>query len=77
MIAENLRKGGIVMANFNTISALIRVTDEDNKVVCSLSGVNPAVQPAIAAGFVSAIETLYNKGECTARLNITSDIARA
>jgi len=64
------------MANFVTVSAGIRLTNEEGKSVCSIARVSPAVTADTAAAFVSAIETIYNNGTCTARMSVTMDIAR-
>lgn len=64
------------MANFVTASASIRLTNEDNKRVCSVNNVSPTVSAETAGAFIDAIETLYNYGECTARMNIALDIVR-
>ena len=64
------------MANFVTASASIRLTNEDNRRVCSVNNVSPTVTAQTAGAFVDAIETLYNAGECTARMNVAVDIVR-
>jgi len=62
------------MAELATRSANIRVTNDDGRVVCSVNNVSPTVNASTAAGFVNAIETLYNEGPCTARMSVTFDI---
>ena len=64
------------MAEFVTTSANIRLTNEERKSICPVSGVSPTVSAETAAAFVDAIETLYNNGDCTARLSIAMDIVR-
>ena len=64
------------MANFVTASASIRLTNEDNRRVCFVNNVSPTVTAQTAGAFVDAIETLYNVGECTARMNVALDIVR-
>ena len=64
------------MANFNTTSASIRLTNEERKSICSVSNVSPTVTADTAAAFVSAIEKIYNNGTCTARMSIAMDIVR-
>ena len=64
------------MAGFVTTSANIRVINADRRSVCSVSNVSPTVTADIAAAFVDAIETLYNDGLCTARMNVAMDIDR-
>jgi len=62
------------MANFSNASANIRIVNEDRRSVCSLNNVNPSVSATTAAAFVGALKTIYNNGNCTARLNISQDI---
>jgi len=64
------------MANFNTTSASIRLTNEERKSICSVSNVSPTVTADTAAAFVNAIEKIYNNGTCTARMSIAMDIVR-
>jgi len=64
------------MANFNTTSASIRLTNEERKSICSVGNVSPTVTADTAAAFVSAIEKIYNNGTCTARMSIAIDIVR-
>ena len=59
------------MASFDKISANIRIVNEDRRSVCSINNVNPAVTAQTAAAFVDALKTIYNNGDCTARLNIS------
>ena len=62
------------MAELATRAANIRLTNEDGRVICSVSNVSPAVNAETAAGFVSAIATIYNNGSCNARMNVVYDI---
>jgi len=64
------------MANFVAASANIRLTNEDRKSVCSVSGISPTVSAETAAGFVDAIEKIYNNGTCSARMSLVMDIVR-
>ena len=64
------------MASFVTANASIRLSNEERRSVCSVSGISPAVSASTAAAFVTALETLYNNGPCTARLNLAMDIKR-
>ena len=64
------------MAALTTASANIRMANEAGRSICSVNNVSPTVSAETAAGFVTAIETLYNNGMCTARLNIVHDITR-
>jgi len=64
------------MANFVTNSARIRLTNEDGASICSVGGVSPTVTADTAAGFVDAIEKLYNDGQCDARMTVMMDIVR-
>ena len=62
------------MASFDKISANIRIVNDDRRSVCSINNVNPTVSAQTAAAFVDALKTIYNNGECSARLNITQII---
>ena len=62
------------MASFDNISANIRIVNENRRSVCSINNVNPLVSAQTAAAFVDALKTIYNNGECTARLNISQVI---
>ena len=64
------------MATFETAFASIRLTNEDGKSICSVTGVSPIVSAETAAAFVGAIETLYNNGTCNARMSIVRNIVR-
>jgi len=62
------------MNGFNDASAGIRITNDERKTVCTVSRVNPMVAPATAVGFAAAVAALYNKGQCTARINMSGNI---
>jgi len=62
------------MAELVIVSANIRITNEDRRSVCSVNNVSPSVAPETAAAFVNAIETLYNNGACSARMNVAYDV---
>ena len=64
------------MANFITANAGIRITNAEGKRICSALNVAPTVTADTAAAFISAIETIYNNGPCTARLSLAMDIER-
>lgn len=64
------------MASFSNASANIRIVNENRRSVCSINKVNPSVSAATAAAFVGALKTIYNNGNCTARLNISQDITQ-
>jgi len=68
------RKGGVQMANFVNATAVLRIFSEQNRSICSISGVNPNVSASVAAGFVAGIRTMYNRGPVRARIHIVSDI---
>jgi len=63
------------MASFNAVSASLRISNEKER-ICSVLGVAYNVPAQRAANFVDAIETIYNNGDCTARLSITMDLER-
>ncbi|MCL2357198.1 MAG: hypothetical protein FWC70_08585 [Defluviitaleaceae bacterium] len=62
------------MANIVTASASLRIRSANNRAVCTISGVNPNMSAADAAGFVAAIQTMYNRDVVTARIHVVSDI---
>ena len=62
------------MASFTKVSANIRIVNEDRRSVCSVNNVNPSVSAQTAAAFVDALKTIYNNGDCIARLNISQII---
>jgi hypothetical protein len=49
-------------------SAILRIVNEDGRSVFSANKVSPPVSTATAAGFVDAVEKLYNDGQCEAKL---------
>ena len=62
------------MANIVNASAALRIRNAQNRAVCSISGVNPDMSAQDAAGFVTGIKTMYNRGPVQARIHIVSDI---
>jgi hypothetical protein len=64
------------MAQFNAVSASLRISDSDKARVCSVLNVAHDVDAQVANNFVDAIETIYNNGPCTARLSIVLDLVR-
>jgi hypothetical protein len=60
------------MAELVTISATLRLTGEDKRSVFIVGNVLPTVSAATAAGFVDAVEKLYNNGHCNANLRINN-----
>ena len=62
------------MATIVNATAALRVRNEQNRAVCSISGVNPNMTAENAAGFVAAIQTMYNRGSVFARIHSVSDI---
>ena len=62
------------MASFSKISANIRVINEDRRSICTVNNVNPLVTAQTASAFVDALKTIYNNGDCTARLHISQEI---
>ena len=64
------------MASFNTTSASIRIANKEGKRVLSATNVSPTVTPQAAAGFVAAVETMYNNGDCNARVSIAMELDR-
>jgi len=62
------------MANIVNASAALRIRSEQNRSVCSISGVNPNMTAENAAGFVTGIQTMYNRGTVKARIHTVSDV---
>jgi len=62
------------MASIINASAALRVRSEQNRAICSISGVNPNMTAADAAGFVGGIQAMYNRGTVLARIHVASDI---
>jgi len=62
------------MPEFVTAFASMRLRNEEGKSVFSVTNVSPTVTAETAAAFVGAVETIYNNGPCTARLNIVRDL---
>ena len=64
------------MAQLVAASANLRLTNEDRRSVFSVNNVSPNVTAEDAAGFVSAVEKLYNNGQCSARVSIVLNLKR-
>jgi len=64
------------MTTLNRISASMRIMNDDKKRICSVLGMAHDVEAATVGNFVDAIETLYNNGACTARMNIALEVVR-
>ena len=62
------------MASIVHASAAIRIRSEQNRAICSISGVDPNMSADDAAGFVTGIQSMYNRGSVTARIHVVSDI---
>jgi len=62
------------MATIVNASAALRVRNEQNRPVCSISGVDSDMTEENAAGFVLGIQTMYNRGKIFARIHSVSDI---
>jgi len=62
------------MANIVHASAALRVRSAENRSICSISGVDPNMSASDAAGFVTGIQTMYNRGSVFARIHTVSDI---
>ena len=62
------------MASIVYASAALRVRSEENRAVCSISGVDPTMNATDAAGFVRGIQALYNRGNVQARIHTVSDV---
>ena len=57
------------MPELTAASASLRITNEDKRSVFSVTNISPTVSAATAAGFVGAVEKLYNN-VCNAKINI-------
>jgi hypothetical protein len=55
-------------------SAALRIRSVQNRAICSINGVNPNMSAANAAGFVTGIQTMYNRGTVAARIHVVSDV---
>ena len=62
------------MASIVNATATLRVRNEQNRSVCNISGVNSDMSANDAAGFVTGIQEMYNRGKVTARIHSVSDI---
>jgi hypothetical protein len=64
------------MVELVTTSAGIRISGEDKRSVFSATNILPTVSAETVAGFVSAVEKLYNNSTCSARINIVLNLKR-
>jgi hypothetical protein len=64
------------MAELKAISAALRISNNEKTRICFVSNVAHDVAALTVANFVDAIETIYNNGPCTARLNIALEVVR-
>ena len=64
------------MTTFNPVNASMRIINEDKTRVCSVLSMAHDIDAATVGNFVDAIETLYNNGACTARMNIALEVVR-
>jgi hypothetical protein len=62
------------MASIVNASAALRVRSAANRSICSISGVDPNMSASDAAGFVTGIQTMYNREKVSARIHVVSDI---
>jgi len=62
------------MPNIVTASAALRIRSAQNRAVCSINGVDPSMSAAAAAGFVTGIQTMYNREAVSARIHVVSDV---
>jgi hypothetical protein len=65
-----------LMPELVTASATLRLTGEDKRSVFIVGNVLPSISAGTAAGFVDAVEKLYNNGKCNANLRITTNLIR-
>ena len=64
------------MAELKAINANLRLLNEESKSVCFINNISPDVEASKAAAFTNAIETIYNNGECSARMSIVYQLER-
>ena len=64
------------MAQLLAASANLRIANEEKRGVFSVSNVSPTASATAVAGFVSAVEKLYNNGQCNAKINIVMNLVR-
>ena len=64
------------MVELIAASANLRITSEDKRSVFSVTNVSPTVSAEAVAGFVGAVEKIYNNGQCDARINIVLGLKR-
>jgi len=62
------------MASITHVSAALRIRSAENRAVCSISGVDPGMSAEDAAGFVTGIQNMYNRGPVKGRIHIVSDV---
>jgi hypothetical protein len=62
------------MASIVNASATLRIRSEQNRAICNISGVNPNMTAENAAGFVTGIQNMYNRGPVLARINVVSNV---
>jgi len=54
----------------------MRIINYDKTRICSVLNMAHDANATIVGNFVDAIETLYNNGACTARMNIALEVVR-
>jgi hypothetical protein len=64
------------MAQLKPLNASVRIINADDVRVCSVLHVAHDAAADKVANFVEAIETIYNNGLCTARMNIALEVVR-
>jgi len=57
-------------------SAGLRIVNEDKRGVFSITNISPSASAETVAGFVDAVEKLYNNGTCSASVNISMKLVR-
>ena len=64
------------MAQLKAVSSAMRISNAEKARVCSVLNLAHDVNPQTVVNFVEAIETLYNKGTCSARVSMIFDVER-
>ena len=65
------------MASIVNATAALRIRSEQNRAICSISGVDPNMAAEDAVGFVTGIQTMYNRGNVLARIHTVADVDMA
>ena len=62
------------MATITNMSASLRMRNTQNRAICSINDVDPNMTAEDAAGFVTGIQAMYNRGTVSAHIHSVSDV---